>query len=223
MKQHYLFVSIFASLAVLLLLCVYRPISVAAQEVTMDRNGADTGRQIENEGLDIATFAGGCFWCLQPSYDKLPGVKKTVVGYTGGHVENPSYEQIGTGTTGHVEAIRVLYDPKQISFDALVEEFWRNIDPTQADGQFADRGPQYQTAIFYHDDAQKRSAQRATEQLAATKKFSRPIATKILPASEFYLAEEYHQDYYKKNSTHYNLYKIGSGRADFIKQVWGKE
>jgi peptide methionine sulfoxide reductase msrA/msrB len=157
---------------------------------------------------------------MEPPFDAVRGVSETIVGYTGGTEPNPTYELISTGTTDYVEAVQVLYDPAQVSYEHLLDVFWRNIDPTQSDGQFADRGPQYATAIFYHNDEQRRAAESSKLALGQSGKFSRPIVTKILPASEFYQAEEYHQDYYRKNETRYNLYKIGSGRAGFIERTW---
>ena len=172
----------------------------------------------ENEA--VATFAGGCFWCMQPPYDNTPGVLKTYVGYTGGHVKDPSYEAVSRGTTGHTEAIRVIYDSSKVSYEKLLDVFWRNIDPTQEDGQFADRGSQYRTGIFFHSPEQERLARASKDTLQKSAKFGRPIVTEISPAGDFYRAEEDHQGYYKKNSVHYNLYKLGSGRAGFIEKNW---
>ncbi len=176
-----------------------------------------------DEGLEEATFAGGCFWCMQPPYDNLKGVKKTYVGYTGGKIENPSYEAVSEGTTGHTEAVLVVYDPKKISYKELLKTFWKNIDPTQADGQFADRGSQYRTAIFFHNEEQKKLAEESKRELEQSGKYKKDIVTSIEPVSTFYRAELYHQDYYKKNKVHYNLYKMGSGRAAYIKEMWGGE
>jgi methionine-S-sulfoxide reductase len=177
----------------------------------------------DGQGPAEATFAGGCFWCMQPPYDKTPGVLSTVVGYTGGTKKDPTYEEVTGGQTGHAEAVRIYYDPKQVSYEKLLEIFWKNIDPTQQDGQFADRGSQYRTAIFYHDDEQKKLAGESRERLAKSGKFSKPIVTEIAPAGDFYRAELYHQDYYKKNATHYKLYSIGSGREPFLKNKWKEE
>lgn len=168
----------------------------------------------------VATFAGGCFWCMQPPFDKQPGVLATIVGYTGGSKPDPTYEEIGGGTTGHAEAVRVLFDPKVVSYEKLLEIFWRNIDPTDGGGQFADRGSQYRTAIFFHSEEQRKLATESLEYLRQSAKFSNPIKTEIAPAGEFYRAEEYHQDYYKKNAVHYKLYRAGSGREGFINEVW---
>jgi len=177
-----------------------------------------------DDGMDrdeqVATFAGGCFWCMQPPFDNLKGVISTEVGYTGGHVKDPTYEMIGRGDTGHYEAMRIVYEPAVVSYEKLLETFWHNTDPTQADGQFADRGSQYHTAIFYHDEKQKSLAEESREALEKSGKFDQPIVTKILKAEIFYPAENYHQDYYRKNSEHYKRYKRGSGREGFIERNW---
>lgn len=172
--------------------------------------------------MEKATFAGGCFWCLQPVFDKIPGVISTTVGYTGGRTKNPTYEEVSTGTTGHAEAIEVHYDPEKVSYSEVLDAFWRTIDPTDPRGQFADRGSQYRTAIFYHSDEQKRLALQSKEALSRSGKFSQPIATEITAASPFYPAEEYHQKYYLKQSGHYDAYKVGSGREGFLKKMWGE-
>lgn len=168
----------------------------------------------------VATFAGGCFWCMVEPFDEQPGIEKVVSGYTGGHTENPTYEEVCSDTTGHVEAVQITYDPSLFSYQRLLELFWRQIDPTDPGGQFNDRGDSYKTAIFYHTDEQKELAEESKQELEASGKFKKPIATKILEASTFYRAEEHHQDYYKKQGFHYRLYKKGSGRADFIKNNW---
>ena len=166
----------------------------------------------------LATFAGGCFWCLQPQFDAIPGVSKTTVGYTGGQMANPTYEQVCSGKTGHLEAIEIEYDPKKVSYKALVDTFWKLIDPTVENRQFADVGTQYQTAIFYHSETQHDVALASKQALQRSKKFGdKPIMVKILPSQPFYPAETYHQCYYKKNPVHYELYKEGSGRAEFIR------
>lgn len=170
---------------------------------------------------ETATFAGGCFWCMQPPYDELPGVISTTVGYTGGHVPHPTYEEVCTGETGHVEAVQIVFDPTKTSYQELLNVFWRNIDPTNPLGQFSDYGSQYRTAIFYHNEEQKRLAEQSKRALEASGKFDKPIVTQILPAGEFYPAEEYHQEFYRKNPLRYYNYKVGSGRAGFIKKVWG--
>lgn len=169
-----------------------------------------------------ATFAGGCFWCMQPVYDKLAGVTSTSVGYTGGTKKKPTYEEVTTGKTGHAEAIQVTFDPSKVSYPELLDAFWRNIDPTDQRGQFADRGSQYRTEIFYHDEEQKRLALASKEKLAQSEKFDKPIITEITAASDFYPAEDYHQKYYVKNAGHYLVYKEGSGRGGFLRKLWGK-
>jgi methionine-S-sulfoxide reductase len=168
-----------------------------------------------------AIFAGGCFWCMQPPLDASEGVISTQVGYTSGEVKNPTYDAISGGKTGHVEAIKVEFDPKTISYTQLLTIFFENIDPFDANGQFADRGSQYKTAIFYTTPTQQ--TQAAAFITALNKKFApKTVATSILPAETFYAAEEHHQDYYKKNPVHYTRYKYGSGRADGVKEIWGK-
>ena len=167
-----------------------------------------------------ATFAGGCFWCLQGPFDALPGVSSTLVGYCGGHDPKPTYEAVCDGTTGHLEAIEVVYDPALVSYEKLLDTFWRQIDPTQADGQFGDRGSQYLTAVFFHDEAQKAVAEASKKALDASGRFNKPIATAILPAAPFYAAEEHHQKYYQKKTAHYKMYRVGSGRQPFIDKNW---
>lgn len=173
--------------------------------------------------VEIATVAGGCFWCIEGFLEPMPGVYKVISGYTGGNTKNPTYEEVSTGTTGHVEAAQIYFNPEKISYKKILDAFWWHIDPADSGGQFADRGSQYMTAIFYHNEAQKKIAEESKKKLDASGKFNKPVATKILPFKVFYEAEDYHQDYYKKNAAHYNSYKEGSGRAAFIKKVWGKE
>lgn len=167
-----------------------------------------------------ATFAGGCFWCMEAAFEKVEGVVEAISGYTGGTTINPTYGEVSTGNTGHYEAVEVIFDPDIISYAELVAVFWKNIDPTDGGGQFADRGTQYRTAIFYHNDEQKMIAQQSKSELQNSGKFAQEIVTKILPVTEFYPAEEYHQDYYQKNPTGYEMYHTGSGRADYIKTKW---
>ncbi len=169
-----------------------------------------------------ATFAGGCFWCIESEFKAIKGVLDAVSGYTGGHVENPTYEQVCSGTSGHIEAVEVIFDPSEISYVELVEAFWRQIDPTDRSGQFADRGPQYQPVIYYHNDSQKKIAEQSRAELATSGRFQNPIATEIRPASRFYPAEDYHQNYYLKHPTHYKMYRQGSGRDLFLKETWDK-
>ena len=169
-----------------------------------------------------ATFAGGCFWCMEEAYDKVPGVLATTSGYMGGQVKNPTYEQVTTGRTGHAEIVQVEYDPAKVSYAKLVEVFWRNIDPTQKDGQFCDYGPQYRSAIFYHDEEQKRVAEASRAALQKTKPFRGEIVTEITKAGAFYSAEGYHQDYHMKNPARYKFYKSGCGREARLQQLWGR-
>lgn len=171
----------------------------------------------------VATFAGGCFWCMEPAYQEHAGVVDAVVGFSGGAEVNPTYLEVGNGTTGHFEVVRVWYDPQVVSYNELLEIFWRQIDPTDDGGQFADRGPQYRTAIFYHTDEQKRLAEISKENLDASGKFDTPIVTQILPAGAFYMAEEYHQDFYKHSAERYGRYKKGSGRKGYIEDTWATE
>ena len=171
--------------------------------------------------LEVATFAGGCFWCMVKPFDQQPGIKKVVSGYTGGHVKNPTYEQVCSETTGHLEAVQITFDPTVYSYESLVRLYFTLIDPTDAGGQFYDRGESYTTAIFYHTNAQKETAEQIKKELNSSGKFSSPIVVKILEAKPFYEAEENHQHYYLKNPMHYNRYHIGSGRAAFIEKHWG--
>jgi peptide methionine sulfoxide reductase msrA/msrB len=181
-----------------------------------------TGVAVEKK-VERAIFAGGCFWCMESPYEKLDGVKEVISGYTGGQKEDPTYKEVSAGTTGHAEAVEVIFDPSKISYDELLEVFWRQIDPTDPGGQFADRGSQYRSAIFYLNDEQRALAEKSKENLAKSVRFDKPIVTEIVPASRFYRAEDYHQDYYKKNPVRYKLYRYGSGRDRFLKETWGDE
>ena len=172
------------------------------------------------EQYEVATFAGGCFWCMVKPFDEQPGIIKVVSGYTGGHKENPTYKEVCSETTGHYEAVQITFDPEVFPYEKLLELYWPQIDPTDAGGQFADRGDSYRTAIFYHNEHQKTLAEESKQQLEASGRFSEPIATQILPAKPFYEAEEYHQGYYKKNKFRYAMYRRGSGRDRFIKENW---
>jgi len=170
---------------------------------------------------ETATFAGGCFWCMEPAFEALEGIHSVAAGYTGGTTPNPTYKEVSSGATGHVEAVQIVYDPAKVMYEQLLQIFWENIDPTQADGQFADHGPQYRTVIFYATDEQKRLAEASKATLASSGKFAQPIVTEIVPALPFYPAEDYHQDYAKKNPLRYKLYKTGSGREGYLKKTWG--
>ena len=173
--------------------------------------------------LEKATFAGGCFWCMTPPFEKLDGVKEVISGYTGGHTVNPTYEDVTSETTGHRESVEIAYDPSKITYEKLLDVFWRQINPTDAGGQFVDRGPSYTSAIFYHSEEQKRLAEESKKKLAGSGRFDKPIVTEILPAGAFYRAEEYHQDYWKKNPIRYKFYRYNSGRDQYLAKVWGKD
>lgn len=178
---------------------------------------------IDRDKYSVATVAGGCFWCMEPPFERLDGVVSVVSGYSGGTEVNPTYEQVAGGRTSHTEAVEILFDPKVISYDKILEVFWMNIDPTQVDGQFADRGKQYRTAIFYHNDEQKAQAEASKKKLEESGKFDKPIVTEIEAFTAFYPAENYHQDYYLKNSMHYKMYRKGSGREGYLERTWGKK
>jgi len=190
---------------------------VALAATTDGTPGADSRR------LEKATFAGGCFWCMEEALDKVAGVVSTTSGYTGGMKKNPTYEDVSAGESGHAESVEVLYDPAKVSYDKLLEVFWRNIDPTTPDRQFCDYGDQYRPAIFYHDETQKQLAEESKKALVKSKPFQGLIVTEIVPASEFYPAEEYHQNFYEKNPIRYRLYKFNCGRAQRLEQLWGKK
>jgi peptide-methionine (S)-S-oxide reductase len=183
------------------------------------RVGSPSPASAADEQFGVATFAGGCFWCMEPPFDALAGVRSTTSGYTGGHVPNPTYEMVSAGTTDHVEAVQVVYDPKQVSYDQLLDVFWHNVDPLSGDGQFCDRGPTYVSAIFYRDDEQRRLAEDSKQRLDG--RFAQPIVTKIRPAEAFYPAEEYHQDYYKKNPIRYKFYRTTCRRDARLTTLWG--
>jgi peptide methionine sulfoxide reductase msrA/msrB len=172
--------------------------------------------------FETATFAGGCFWCTESDFKKVDGVVEVISGYTGGHKENPTYEEVCSGKTGHYEAVQVVYDPEKVSYRKLLEVFWRTIDPTDAGGQFVDRGSQYKSAVFYHGENQKQAAEESKQALAAADVFRRPIVTEILPLDRFYPAEEYHQDYSSKSPTRYQMYRYGTGRDRFLERVWSQ-
>ena len=184
--------------------------------------GASAPEDVADE-LALATFGGGCFWCMEPPFDKLDGVVSTTSGYTGGHKANPTYKEVSGGRTGHVEVVRIAFDPAKISYQELLEVFWRNVDPLTADGQFCDKGSQYRTAIFYHGEEQRRLAEASKQALEDSGRFDgRPIVTEITAASRFYPAEDYHQDYYKKNPLRYKYYRYACGRDDRLETLWGK-
>jgi len=169
----------------------------------------------------IATFAGGCFWCMEPPFESLDGVLSTQVGYSGGHRKDPTYEEVSAGTTGHAESVRIVYDPRKITYAQLLDVFWRNIDPLTPNAQFCDHGDQYRTAIFYHDETQRQQAEASRRVLEQTKRFQQPIVTEIVLATQFYPAEEHHQKYHQKNRTLYEYYRWRCGRDRRLAEVWG--
>lgn len=175
------------------------------------------------EGMEQATFAGGCFWCMEPPFESRPGVIRAVSGYTGGETENPTYEEVSGKETGHQEAVQITYDPEQISYEDLLQIFWRQINPTDDGGQFVDRGEPYLSAIFYHDEAQRQAAESSLMEMEDSGRFDGEIVTSVEEYDTFYKAEEYHQDYYKKNPGRYEHYRDNSGRDDYLKQTWGEE
>ncbi|WP_337193765.1 peptide-methionine (S)-S-oxide reductase MsrA [Halobacillus litoralis] len=175
------------------------------------------------EGYEVATLAGGCFWCMEPPFEKLKGVHSVVSGYTGGETENPSYDEVSSGGTGHIESVQVYFDPDVISYEQILDVFWRQINPTDDEGQFVDRGYQYTTAIFYHTPEQREIAEQSKQALQNSGRFQNELVTPILEAEEFYKAEEYHQDYYKKNNLRYDFYRGNSGRDQYLEEKWGED
>jgi methionine-S-sulfoxide reductase len=188
----------------------------------MPENG-NKSSDISTQNLRIATFAGGCFWCMQAAFDEVKGVVSTTVGYTGGHKENPTYEEVCSGKTGHTEAVEILYDSSEVSYQELLDIFWKNIEPTMLNRQFVDFGTQYRTAIFYQDEEQSQLAEASKENIEKSGKFYKPIVTEIKPFLTFYKAEEYHQQYYKKNPVRYEFYEAHSGRSQYLKTIWSSE
>jgi peptide-methionine (S)-S-oxide reductase len=170
----------------------------------------------------VATFAGGCFWCMEGPFEKLPGVRSVTSGYTGGQKKNPTYEEVSAGVTGHAEAVQIAYDPGKIRYEQLLDVFWRNIDPLTPDAQFCDHGSQYRSAIFFHDDAQRQAAEASKQRIEASGRLKQKIVTQIVPAGTFYPAEEYHQDFYKKNPIRYATYRAGCGRDRRLRELWGE-
>lgn len=177
---------------------------------------------IESDELAEATFAGGCFWCMEKPFDVLPGVTATTSGYTGGEIPNPTYRQVSSGSTKHTEAVRVIYDPEKVSYQKLLDVFWENVDPLDEYGQFCDRGSQYRPGIFYHNEEQKKAAEASKQQFIEAKKFDKPIKTEITAVSEFYPAEGYHQNYYQTNPIRYKAYRTACGRDKRLKELWGE-
>ena len=210
-------ISIYASLVLALLLTaalLWGPGRSQARDL-QDADPATTG-------LAKATFAGGCFWCMEPPFDKLEGVLSTTSGYTGGAEEDPTYKQVSAGRTGHAEAVEVVYDPSKIGYRELLNVFWRNVDPTTPNRQFCDAGSQYRTAIFFHDEGQRRLAEETRREIEASGQLPGPIVTEIVPAGPFWPAEDYHQDYYLKNPIRYKVYRTGCGRDRTLERLWGE-
>ncbi|MEM7584606.1 MAG: peptide-methionine (S)-S-oxide reductase MsrA [Acidobacteriota bacterium] len=193
----------------------------ACGAATTDADEPPSPEAIASGEIAQATFAGGCFWCMEPPFDKLDGVVSTISGYTAGEVKNPTYQQVSAGRTGHTEVVQITYDPKKVTFSQLLDVFWRNIDPLAVNFQFCDRGSQYRTGIYAHDDEQLRLAEASRQALADSGRFDQPIATEIEPLDVFYPAEEYHQDYYKKNPIRYKTYRTGCGRDRRLQELWG--
>ena len=199
---------------------MHRLVAVIALALATGAAFAQSPQQVP-PGMAVATFAGGCFWCMEPPFDKLPGVTATISGYTGGTKVNPTYEEVSSGRTGHAESVQVIYDPKKISYEKLLDTYWVNVDPTVKDRQFCDAGTQYRTAIFYNDESQRKAAEASRAALEKSKPFKQPIVTQVVAAGPFYPAEEYHQDFYKKNPVRYQIYRSGCGRDARLKELWG--
>ncbi len=186
-------------------------------------NGVVFAEEIKMPQLKEAIFAGGCFWCSEADFEKLPGIEAVISGYTGGKTENPTYEEVCSGKTGHYEAVKVVYDPAKMSYEKLLGYYWQSVDPTDEGGQFVDRGSQYRTAIFYFDAEQKSAAENSKQKLSQSGRYDRPIVTPILKAAPFYAAEEHHQGYYKTNPNRYKLYRYHSGRDQYLDKVWSEK
>lgn len=208
MIRHY-FYTVFALISLLVLFSI-----TVAEDKMQPR--------VALEGLDIATFAGGCFWCTESDFEKLDGVKEVISGYSGGHVDNPTYKQVSKGGTGHIEVVQIYYDPEQVSYNKLLDHLWRHINPTDSGGQFVDRGDSYRPAIFYHNEQQRLAAEKSKKALEDSGHFDKPITTEIIKFSKFWKAEEYHQDYYRKNPVRYKYYRYRSGRDQFLEEAWPK-
>lgn len=204
--------------SVMILLVALLTVACSGGSEAQARQGARTGAS-----LDTVTFGGGCFWCVEEAFDEVEGVISTTSGYTGGHVANPTYDQVSAGRSGHVEVVRVVYDPARVSYRELLDVFWRNVDPLTPNRQFCDAGAQYRSAIFYENAEQRRLAEASREALERSGRFQQPIVTEVVAASRFYPAEEYHQNYYQKNPLRYKYYKFSCGRAQRLAEIWGKQ
>jgi peptide methionine sulfoxide reductase msrA/msrB len=212
------------SIFLLTILLLTATFVVAFQNQNENAEQKQGEKKVLSEGhnkFEIATFAGGCFWCTEADFEKVEGVVKVTSGYTGGHKENPTYEEVSAGGTGHVEAVQVVFDPEKVSYKELLGYYWRHVDPTDPGGQFVDRGSQYRSAIFYHNEEQRRLAEKSKDELNKSQRFEKPIVTEIVKFTKFYRAEDYHQDYYKNHSIRYKYYRYASGRDQFLKKVWG--
>jgi peptide methionine sulfoxide reductase msrA/msrB len=203
------------------LLLIVIGLAGGCQSANGDKQEVKNVMNTTNTQVKTATFAGGCFWCTEADFEKIPGVVKVISGYTGGSKDKPTYEEVSAGKSGHVEAVQVYYDPAKITYDQLLEVFWRHVDPTDEGGQFVDRGSQYRSAIFYHNGDQRQAAEKSKEVMNKSGRFDRPVITEILPFGKFYEAEAYHQEYYRKNSLRYKYYRQVSGRDQFSEKVWG--
>lgn len=190
---------------------------------TMRNKEMMSDKNVMEDSLHVATFAGGCFWCTESDFEKVKGVAKVISGYSGGPETNPSYNQVASGRTGHTESVQVYYDSNTVSYDALLHYFWRMMDPTDSKGQFVDRGKQYRPAIFYHNNQQRQAAEESLEKLRTSSRYSKPLDTEIVPFEKFYVAEDYHQDYYKRNPVRYKFYRYGSGRDQYLEKIWGED
>lgn len=211
------------AVAAIILLVLFLPWEGDTPQEEKPASTSSQAGSTPSQGEALATFAGGCFWCMEPPFENLEGVIDVVAGYTGGELENPTYYQVASGQTGHLEAVQITYDPQTITYQELVDIYWRQIDPTDAGGAFVDRGKQYTSAIFYHNQEQREVAERSKQELEESGRFQEPIVTEIRPYEVFYMAEEYHQDYFKKKSEAYKRYKAGSGREETLSQIWGDE
>jgi peptide methionine sulfoxide reductase msrA/msrB len=195
----------------------------ADQVGEISKSSDDLEKILSDSNLEVATFAGGCFWCTESDFEQVPGVSEVISGYSGGQLENPSYQQVSSGTTGHLEVIQIYYDPKRVSFSQLLDKLWRVMDPTDGEGSFVDRGNQYTSAVFYHSEEQRVLAEASKKAMNESGIFKKDLVTPIRPYVNFYAAEEYHQDYYKKNPIRYKYYRHNSGRDQFLEEVWGFE
>jgi peptide-methionine (S)-S-oxide reductase len=218
-----LIVSVLLSLGVLALAaCATNASGDKSTEVSAPTNTTDAP-PVDPAVLDTATFAGGCFWCMEPPYDKIEGVQSTISGYAGGEQPNPTYDEVAGGRTNHTESVQVVYDTTAVGFERLLEVYWHNVDPLDDRGQFCDRGRQYRPVIFYHDARQQRLAEASKQELVASNRFDQPIVVPVQPLDAFYPAEEYHQNFYQKNPTRYTTYRRGCGRDARLQELWGDE